>query len=193
MLKKLLAVGGKEWKKGDFHRVYFNEEILFDLYGLTYDGWKFIVDGEKVSNNKGRGIASRIRCGKFYYDLVTDEFASRDISDEMTKKLVERMMTRLETTETEEVVEEAAGQTAEETVIATDVKTSSGSGIFKNDVRINKKSGRCRICGGLVKAGEGYLYYIDPDEAYEHSGWVVEHKDKAECKKRLDSEVNLYS
>lgn len=189
MLKKLLAVGGKEWKKGNFHRVYFNEEILFDLYGLKYDGWKFTVDGQKVSNNSGHTFASRLRNGKFYYDVTTDEFATKDIGEEMTKKLVARITARLET----EVIEKAAEQTIEEAVIATDVQTSSGSGIFKSDVRINKKSGRCRVCGGLVRAGEGHLYYIDPDEAYEYSGWVVEHKDKAECKKRLNSEVNLYS
>jgi hypothetical protein len=45
----------------------------------------------------------------------------------------------------------------------------------------NKRTGRCRICGGLVAPGKGWLYHIDPDESYEHAGWVVEHKDHAAC------------
>lgn len=45
----------------------------------------------------------------------------------------------------------------------------------------NKRAGRCRICGGLVAPGKGWLYRIDPDESYEHAGWVVEHKDRAAC------------
>jgi hypothetical protein len=77
-------------------------------------------------------------------------------------------------------------------VIAKDVMTTTGSGIAKADVRTNNKSGRCRICRGHVKAGEGHLYYIDPDEAYGHSGWIVEHKDKSQCKKRMYDEANLY-
>ena len=63
-----------------------------------------------------------------------------------------------------------------------DTATAAGPGIQERPVRTNKKPARCRRCGGWVMAGEGTLYYIDPDEAYEASGWVVEHKDPAICK-----------
>lgn len=53
----------------------------------------------------------------------------------------------------------------------------------------NKRSGRCRICGGIVVPGKGHLYYIDPDDAYEHSGWVVEHKDPSACKEYAETKT----
>lgn len=72
-------------------RVYFNYEELADFYGLKYDGWKYTVDGEKVSNNSGRQFASALRDGKFWFDLVTGEFASKGMSERMTAKIIDRI------------------------------------------------------------------------------------------------------
>jgi hypothetical protein len=90
-VEKLVALGGKLWEKGDMKRVYFNYEELADFYGLKYDGWKYTVDGEKVSNNSGRQFASALRNGKFWFDLATGEFASKDMSEKMTAKIVDRI------------------------------------------------------------------------------------------------------
>ena len=90
-VEKLIALGGKLWEKGDMKRVYFNYEELASFYGLEYDGWKFTVDGKKVSNNSGRQFASALRNGKFWFDLATGEFASRGMSDKMTDKIIERI------------------------------------------------------------------------------------------------------
>ena len=90
-VEKLIALGGKLWEKGDMKRVYFNYEELADFYGLKYDGWKYTVDGEKVSNNSGRQFAFALRNGKFWFDLATGEFASKGMSEKMTAKIVNRI------------------------------------------------------------------------------------------------------
>ncbi len=72
-------------------RDYFNYEELANFFGLKYDGWKYTVDGEKVSNNSGRQFASALRNGKFWFDLTTGEFASKGMSDKMTAKIIERI------------------------------------------------------------------------------------------------------
>jgi hypothetical protein len=61
------------------------------------------------------------------------------------------------------------------------VRTAVGPGIY-TQVRTNKHPGRCRCCGRMVPAGKGRLYYIDPDEAYEESGWIVECLDGDACR-----------
>src|SRR5690606_24839578 len=71
---------------------------------------------------------------------------------------------------------DVSGETTE-TEAGADIRTATGYGLpTGTKVYTNRKPGRCRRCGQLVPAGEGHLYYIDPDEAYEVSGWVVEHK-----------------
>jgi len=182
---QLVAIGGSIWEKGDLRRVYFNYHELSRFYGLMYDGWKYTVDGEKVSNNTGSAFASALGRGKLWYDLAAGEFCSKDLSDKIAQKLVERIT---KTLAQEDVAAETtkAATSAVDTPVSVpaghDIATAAGPGIQGREVRSNRKPGRCRRCGGWVLAGEGYLYHIDPDEAYDVSGWVVEHKDPAICR-----------
>ncbi len=108
---QLVALGGKVWERGEMKRVYFNYEELARFYGLEYDGWKYTVDGEKVSNNSGRQFASALRNGTFWFDLATGEFASKGMSDKMTAKIIERITEKVEAVAVEEergVAEEVA-------------------------------------------------------------------------------------
>lgn len=201
-VEKLVALGGKLWEKGDMKRVYFNYPELTKFYGLEYDGWKYTVDGEKVSNNSGHHFASALRNGKFWFDLTTGEFVSKGMSDKMTEKLIARISEALVAAEDEvktdetETTEPADGSAPE----IHDVRTAVGPTIPADQVRTNRKPGRCRYCGSIVPAGQGRLYYIDPDEAYEVSGWIVEHMDKDICRAeinrrndRLAARARLYS
>ena len=107
-VEKLVALGGKLWEKGDMKRVYFNYEELASFYGLEYDGWKFTVDGEKVSNNSGRQFTSALHNGKFWFDLVTGEFTSKGMSERMTAKIIDRIteaVTKLTEAETKKEAE----------------------------------------------------------------------------------------
>jgi len=189
---QLTAIGGSLWEKGTFRRVYFNGPALAGFYGLAHDGWKWTLDGEKISNNSGSSFMSTMSLAKFWYDLNINEFRSQGMSDKMHEKIVDRIMeaiTQADATKAEAAEAGRADESSEPAVIEApkttagyDVQTAAGPGIQNRPVRTNKKPGRCRRCGAIVPPGEGYLYYIDPDEAYEVSGWVVEHKDPAICR-----------
>lgn len=177
-VERLVNLGGKVWEKGDFRRVYFNYEELASLYGIRHDGWKWTVDGEKVSNNTGSSIASALRNGKFWYDLNTGESGSKAMHENIVAKLIERITEAVEVLEDAPETEAVAtAETTTETQVGIGLRTASGYGLPTGaKVRTNRKPGYCRRCGKLVPSGDGHLYYIDPDEAYEVSGWVVEHK-----------------
>ena len=192
-VEQLVALGGKLWEKGTMRRVYFNYKELASFYGLEYDGWKFTVDGEKVSNNSGHHFASELRNGKFWFDLATGEFASKGMSEKMTAKIIAGITGDLAVAATEVEAEETKTDEPEvaEAVEASDpeihdVRTAVGPTIPANQIRTNRKPGRCRNCGAIVPAGQGRLYYIDPDEAYEVSGWIVEHLDKGACQAEMN-------
>lgn len=202
-MERLVELGGRVWEKGTMKRVYFNYDELATFYGIKHDGWKFTVDGEKVSNNTGYSLDGSLRNGKFWYDITTGEFASKYMSEAMTAKLAERITKAAEElaaeTENGETVETATEEAApaDETAVAASVaavtshantataeapagagiRTAVGPGLPPGvKVYTNRKPGYCRHCGKIVPAGRGHLYYIDPDEAYEDSGWIVEHK-----------------
>jgi hypothetical protein len=73
--EKALQIGGTEWKKGDKHRIYFNDEAKKKLYGLeginVINGRprKWMRCGEKISNNKVFSMMVR----NPYYDVVEDK------------------------------------------------------------------------------------------------------------------------
>lgn len=75
VIAKLVALGGNEWTKGDYHRVYFDTDTISKLGGFEYYTYKTgniqgaALNGESISNSK----ASRIRAGlvTIYYDLKT--------------------------------------------------------------------------------------------------------------------------
>ena len=90
-VEKLVALGGKLWEKNGQRRVYFNRQELAGFYGLKHDGWKWTVDGEKVSNNSGSSFMSTMSLARFWYDLNTGEFASKGMSQKMTEKLIARI------------------------------------------------------------------------------------------------------
>lgn len=73
--EKALAMGGKEWKAGDKHRIYFNHEAKNALYGLeginVINGRprKWLRNGEPISNNKVFSLMGT----NPYFDCVTNE------------------------------------------------------------------------------------------------------------------------
>jgi hypothetical protein len=194
MKERLEQLGGKYWEKGEMKRIYFNYDEIAGFYGLVQTGNfsnAFTVDGESVSNNTGRYYYSTIRSCKFWYDLTAGEFTSKELPEAMFNKIVERIEAKLaemeaETTETAVVADDnqtTTEATSSETSAPSpgSVRTAVGPGIY-TQVRKNNKTGRCRCCGRMLMPGEGRLYYIDPNEAYEESGWIVECLDENACK-----------
>jgi hypothetical protein len=80
--ERAIELGGKEWKGGANHRVYFNRESLITLYGLeglnVINGrprkWNRL--GEPISNNKVFSLLTK----NAYYDVVKDKMVDVDES-----------------------------------------------------------------------------------------------------------------
>lgn len=77
-LDTLTAVGGKEWKRDDKHRVYFND--LASLFGLKTSHYNTgnissaSLDGQPISNGRAREIAGALSGSKVWYDLGDQQF-----------------------------------------------------------------------------------------------------------------------
>jgi hypothetical protein len=77
-VKKLLSIGGKEWKKGDKHRIYFDGESVEKLIGIETQRYKSgsiksaTFNGEEISNNKAHKMI--MAASRAYYDVDEDKF-----------------------------------------------------------------------------------------------------------------------
>lgn len=93
-VEALVKLGGSEWIKGDYHRVYFNGDALCEIIGLSISTYKTgnvsfaVMNGEKISNTKASSLRSRLFTGKFWFDAKTGEFASRDMSSEIFETVI---------------------------------------------------------------------------------------------------------
>lgn len=78
-VEEAVTLGGREWQKGDHHRVYFNGEALYKLYGLEINCYNtgsissVYLNGKKISNNKARGFINQIEMNN-WMDAKTGEF-----------------------------------------------------------------------------------------------------------------------
>lgn len=81
-LEKLIAMGGKEWIKGAYHRVYFNYKQIVDIIGLELSYYKTgniscaSVNGEQISNCEARRLVAAANEG-IYYDVNADKFGCK--------------------------------------------------------------------------------------------------------------------
>jgi len=80
-IQTLVKIGGREWKKDNFHRVYFNN--LAELYGLRTSHYKSgnisaaTLRGEKISNSLAGEIATALAESKVWYDVADGKFHGR--------------------------------------------------------------------------------------------------------------------
>lgn len=73
----------KEWIKGTYHRIYFSD--MYWLSGLEIEKYNTgsissaKLNGEKISNSSAKSICLDLLVSKFWYDVNTQEFASKDL------------------------------------------------------------------------------------------------------------------
>lgn len=78
-VENLVAVGGREWKRGDKHRVYFNN--LIDFLPLEVEHYKSgriswaAWEGEEISNRQALLILESVE--NVYYDVNEEKFVGR--------------------------------------------------------------------------------------------------------------------
>lgn len=92
MIDKLQKIGGVFWERGNIRRVYFNN--LPRWYGLRYSTYESSgrpyncsLDGEPISNNQAYKLITELQLAKFWYDVNSGEFGSRNLSNSEFEKI----------------------------------------------------------------------------------------------------------
>jgi hypothetical protein len=93
---KLIKAGGKEWQKGDKHRIYFNTRETSEAIGLKVDFYKTgnvssaTINGDHISNSRARGILFDLQNGGFHYDFLDSKFHWRsEMNNNLASQLVD--------------------------------------------------------------------------------------------------------
>jgi len=79
-VKRLVAIGGKEWKKTGKHRVYFNLPLTAKLYGIIfctrdlYSIESATIYDKMISVSEAIRIFNALRHGKIWFDFDDHEF-----------------------------------------------------------------------------------------------------------------------
>ncbi len=83
---------GSEWKKGEHHRIYFNNvfelldaEITYHKTG-TFDSVE--INGKRISNSKANSIK---QFAKVWYDVKVEAFNCKDIDTELFEQVVTKI------------------------------------------------------------------------------------------------------
>ncbi|WP_158784177.1 hypothetical protein [Pantoea sp. BAV 3049] len=93
-VESLIKIGGNEWVKGDYHRVYFNAATMIKFIGLSYSTYKTgnissaTLNGNHISNGKAASIRNGLAACKFWFDAKKGEFDSRDMSSDLFETVV---------------------------------------------------------------------------------------------------------
>lgn len=97
-IETLKKIGGKEWQKGDHHRIYFNN--LTGWYGLETTHYNTgnissaTLDGERISNGRARKIEGRLSYGKLYYNVKDGKFYYNGLDRDDFDTLIARIKAR---------------------------------------------------------------------------------------------------
>lgn len=95
-LKKI----GSEWKKENLHRIYFNN--LASIYGLSTSHYKTgnissaSLAGNHISNTRARGLLTTLNFGKIWFDVVDNQFHSKNLPDDMATEIIEEIKKQAE-------------------------------------------------------------------------------------------------
>jgi hypothetical protein len=99
-VEKLVAVGGKEWKKGNFHRIYFNN--IHELHGLDA---KFDEQGKfeyahmlwaEVEEEYARRVIAHFADSKFWYDVKEKAFAYKNMDEDEFNVCIDTVNMKIE-------------------------------------------------------------------------------------------------
>lgn len=89
---KVLKVGGNEWIKDKFHRIYLPNDQFADWLGLVVNLYKTghvssaTLEGEEISNSKASALLAQIRSLKIWWDVPTQKWNSKG-DEELAEKL----------------------------------------------------------------------------------------------------------
>lgn len=82
IISKLVEMGGNEWQKGNYHRVYFNG--FAERLGLSVERYNSgnicsaTQHGESISNSEAKRILGRLSRFKVYYDVPSGKMLTQN-------------------------------------------------------------------------------------------------------------------
>jgi len=101
---QIIRIGGREWRKGDLHRVYIHTEVWMDLVGLKIERYRSgriaraWLRGEKISNNKAYALVAGaqkvyldVRAGLLYIGAIAPTADSEEIAALIRAAVAERV------------------------------------------------------------------------------------------------------
>ena len=97
-IEKLKSIGGNEWIKDDYHRIYFND--LEEWMGLELSRYNTgnissaYDNGERISNTKAGKVMTRIENTKIWWDIPGGKFCYRGDED-IAVQVVEAIESKL--------------------------------------------------------------------------------------------------
>jgi hypothetical protein len=99
IINRLINLGGKEWQKNNYHRVYFNNiENLLSLidfkveYYNTGNILSARLQGEKISNSRANELINKIEKAKIFYDVIQYEFNyNKNYSHYFINEIIEKL------------------------------------------------------------------------------------------------------
>ena len=80
---------GREWKIDNYHRIYFNN--IQELLGMIIERkrGRYYINGQVVDDFNGtKKLHNRLFEAKFWFDLITDEFCSKNLTDKETETII---------------------------------------------------------------------------------------------------------
>lgn len=90
---KMLEIdGSREWKKGNYHRIYFG--LLIYLFGFDNNLYSTAYPQDLIPECPA--TKDEILLGKFWYDVNTKEFKSKDLYNESKEFLIDKVLRRLD-------------------------------------------------------------------------------------------------
>lgn len=78
-INALINAGGSRWTRGDHDRVYFNEDQILEMIGLSVSYYNTgnissaTYGGAHLSNNRARKMVGEVRSAKVYVDVATGD------------------------------------------------------------------------------------------------------------------------
>jgi len=100
-IQRLIGIGGSEWIKDGYHRIYFNLDIMTEMIGLDLSFYKTgniqsaRLNGETISNSKAKGLLMSIN-GKFWYDVKNDKWCCKDMNVDRAREIKQAILAKLE-------------------------------------------------------------------------------------------------
>ncbi len=90
-IARLVEAGGKEWQKGNAHRVYFNADFAYKAIGLELNYYKTgnifsaQLKGEPISNSQAKRIVAGLPI--WYYDVNAEKLMREGNPSQVIKDL----------------------------------------------------------------------------------------------------------